>query len=25
MDTHENLRNKNETYDMLFLNQYISG
>lgn len=25
MDTHENLRNRNETYDLLFQNQYIAG
>ncbi|MEK8127882.1 ABC transporter ATP-binding protein [Paenibacillus filicis] len=24
-DTHENLRNRNETYDLLFQNQYIAG
>lgn len=24
-DTHENLRNRNETYDLLFHNQYVAG
>lgn len=24
-DTHENLRNRNETYDLLFHNQYMAG